>query len=164
MQRLGKLKLKLAKKGKQINMNNTYNTYNTESGKSRDNGSSPTGDFSPNNGRVHCGTKTSYLSPRICLCEDKGGYNLQAYMPGVSKDGVSLSFEAGELTIVGERLAPEFGNRLYGEIMWADYRRVIELDPSIDIEKISAVMSQGILQVRLPKSDASKPRSIEVMG
>ena len=44
----------------------------------------------------------------------------------------------------------------------ADYRRVFELDPAIDTNKISAKMEQGMLTLTLPKSEQVKPRKITV--
>jgi HSP20 family protein len=43
-----------------------------------------------------------------------------------------------------------------------DYRRVYELDPSIDTGKINARIEQGLLTVTLPKAETVKPRKIAV--
>jgi HSP20 family protein len=43
-----------------------------------------------------------------------------------------------------------------------NFRRVFELDPSIDTSKISAHIEQGILTLRLPKAEQVKPRKITV--
>ena len=43
-----------------------------------------------------------------------------------------------------------------------DYRRVFEIDPSIDAAKISAKIEQGVLTLHLPKAEAVKPRKIVV--
>jgi HSP20 family protein len=88
---------------------------------------------------------------------------LEAEMPGVNKDGLELTLEGNELTIVGRRNGgPMSGEALFRESQEADYRRVFELDPAIDTAKVSAKMDQGVLTLTLPKSEQVKPRKISV--
>ena len=51
---------------------------------------------------------------------------------------------------------------LHRESRGNDYRRVFEIDPSIDATKISAKIDQGVLTLHLPKTEAVKPRKIVV--
>lgn len=104
-----------------------------------------------------------YLSPRVNITETKDGYLLEAEMPGVNKEGLEISLEGSELTLVGRR-APEPQNLelLYRESSNADYRRVFELDPTIDAGRIEARMENGVLHLHLPKAEQVKPRRITV--
>lgn len=108
-------------------------------------------------------TREEYVAPNVNIFETADGYVLQAEMPGVGKDGVEITLEEGEITITGRR-APETvgGEALFRERHNADYRRVFELDPAIDTDKIAAKVEQGILTVTLPKSERVKPRKISV--
>jgi len=107
--------------------------------------------------------RVNYLTPLANIAESKDGYVLEAEMPGVSKDGLEITVENGELTIVGHRAAVETrGRELYRESRATDYRRSFELDPSIDTAKISAKIEQGVLTLQLPKAEAVKPRKITV--
>jgi HSP20 family protein len=54
------------------------------------------------------------------------------------------------------------GTAVYRESRDFDYRRVFELDPSIDTARINARLENGILKVHLPKTEAVKPRRITV--
>ena len=104
-----------------------------------------------------------YLAPQVNIFETKEGYVLEAEMPGVNKEGLEITLEGNEITIVGHRkneVAP--GNPLFRERTLADYRRVFEHDPAIDTAKISAKMEQGVLNLTLPKSERVKPRKIPV--
>jgi len=83
-------------------------------------------------------------------------------MPGVAKDGLDISLEENMLTITGRRPPGLSASLLYRESEPADYRRVFELDPSIETGKISAQMEQGILSLTLPKAEKVKPRRIAV--
>jgi HSP20 family protein len=107
--------------------------------------------------------RVEYFTPLVNLHQDADGYSLEVEMPGVSKQGVEITVEDGKLIIGGHR-APggEFGRAVYRERRAGEYRRVFDLDPSIDGSRISASMEQGLLKVHLPKSEAVKPRKITV--
>ena len=113
--------------------------------------------------RVTPDRATEFVSPEVNIFETKDGYVLQAEMPGVNKEGLEITLEGNELTIVGHReLPPLSGESLFKESYWADFKRVFELDPAIDTTKVTAQMDQGILKLRLPKSERVKPRKIVV--
>jgi HSP20 family protein len=107
--------------------------------------------------------RVEYFTPLVNLHQDADGYSLEVEMPGVGKQGVEITVEDGKLIIGGNR-SPEgkFGQAVYRERRTGDYRRVFDLDPSIDGSKISASMEQGLLKVHLPKVEAVKPRKITV--
>ena len=82
-------------------------------------------------------------------------------MAGVNKGGVEISVEDGNLILVGHRQALNVsGDPIYSERRPVHYRRVYELDPSIDTDKITARVEDGILTVTLPKSEKVKPKKI----
>jgi len=104
-----------------------------------------------------------YVAPEVNIFEAKDGYVLEAEMPGVNKNGLEITLEGNEMTILGHRsVAALSGEALLRESREADYRRVFELDPAIDTGKISARMEQGLLTLTLPKSEKVKPRKIAV--
>ena len=107
--------------------------------------------------------RVSYVTPVANILETADGYLLEAEMPGVSKDGLEVTVENGELVILGRRGDKETpGTALYRESRALDYRRVFDLDPSIDTTKISAKIDQGVLTLTLPKAEQVKPRRIQV--
>ena len=107
--------------------------------------------------------RQDYLLPEVNIFETKEGYVLEAEMPGVSKDGLEITLEGNEITIIGHRQAEApSGELLFRERRLADYRRVFELDPAVDTSKVSAKMEQGVLTLTLPKSERVKPRKINV--
>jgi HSP20 family protein len=82
-------------------------------------------------------------------------------MAGVSKTGVDVSIEDGNLVLLGRREPLNVsGDPIYVERRPVHYRRVYELDPSIDTDKITARVEDGILTVTLPKTEKVKPRKI----
>jgi len=105
----------------------------------------------------------SFALPRATIREEKEHYLLELEMPGVRKDGLEITVENNELTIVGRRSDSKLqGELVYRESRPFDYRRVFDLDPSIDTGKIAAKIEQGIVTLTLPKAEAVKPRKIVV--
>ena len=104
-----------------------------------------------------------YVSPEVNIYETKDGYVLEAEMPGVAKDGLEITLEGSEITLVGHRQNEAVaGEPLFRERTLVDYRRIFELDPAIDTAKIAAKMNQGVLTLTLPKSEKVQPRKIAV--
>ena len=88
---------------------------------------------------------------------------LQVEMPGVNKDGLEISVENNELTIIGRRFLPAVeGTLIHRESRRENYRHAFELDPSIDADKINAKIDQGVVTLTLPKVERVKPRKIKV--
>lgn len=104
-----------------------------------------------------------YALPRATIREEKEGYLLQLEMPGVSKEGLELTVENHEISILGRRSESEpKGEIVYREVRPLDYRRVFELDPAVDPGRISARMENGVVSLTLPRAEKLKPRRIEV--
>jgi HSP20 family protein len=105
-----------------------------------------------------------FVAPVSSVIEDGDGYTLQVEMPGVNKEGLEISVENNEQTILGRRsLAAIDGTLMHRESRAENFRRTFELDPSIDTRKISAKIDQGVVTLTLPKAEQVKPRKIAVL-
>jgi len=104
-----------------------------------------------------------FISPEVNIYETEHSYTLEAEMPGVTREHLEVTLDGNSLTLVGRRNddSPP-GTLLYRESKPADFRRIFELDPAIDSQKIRAQMNQGLLVLELPKTEAVKPRRILV--
>jgi HSP20 family protein len=104
-----------------------------------------------------------FIAPPASVIEASDGYILELEMPGVTKDGLDISVENNELTIVGRRSLPKIeGTLIHHESRPENFRRTFELDPSIDADKIGAKIEQGLVMLTLPKAEHVKPRKITV--
>ena len=104
-----------------------------------------------------------FITPPASVSENSDGYLLELEMPGVSKDGLEISIENNELSITGRRSNPRIeGTVVHRESRSHNYRRTFEIDPSINREKISARINQGVVTLTLPKAEEVKPRKITV--
>ena len=109
------------------------------------------------------GQSEQFVAPTASVVEEADGYLLQVEMPGVDKEGLEISLEDNELTIIGRRSLPTVdGTLIHRESRQEDFRRRFELDPSIDGNKIKAKVEQGILTLTLPKAEHVKPKKIIV--
>lgn len=101
-------------------------------------------------------------APLADVVENDDGYEIHAELPGISKDEVDIQVQDRELIISGEIKNGQRGRthrntRRTGRF---EYRTYLPSDFKPD--KVSATLSNGILTVRVPKSDMAKPRRIEV--
>ena len=107
--------------------------------------------------------KEQFVTPSASVLEKGDGYLLQVEMPGVNKEGLEISIENNELTIIGRRSLPAVeGTLIHHESRRENYRRTFELDPSINSDKISAKVDQGVVTLTLPKAEHVRPRKISV--
>src|SRR5215211_255936 len=104
-----------------------------------------------------------FITPPASVTDIGDGYMLEIEMPGVKKDGLEISVESNELTVIGRRSHSAVeGTLVHRESRPENFRRVFEIDPSIDADKISAKIDQGLVTLILPKAEHVKPRKIAV--
>jgi len=110
--------------------------------------------------QIHGG---AVFMPQVDILETEDELTLLADMPGVDLEEVEIHFENSELTLYG-RAAPrdEGVDFIYREYGVGNFHRAFKIGPSIDSSKISGQLSDGVLTVHLPKTEAVKPRRIEV--
>jgi HSP20 family molecular chaperone IbpA len=104
-----------------------------------------------------------FASPEVDIYEGEGELLLIADLPGVSREGVTVSLDGAELTIEGRRSTAEpEGEAALLETSFADFRRTFVLPREVDPDAIRAEINLGVLRVHLPKAAAAKPRAIPI--
>jgi HSP20 family molecular chaperone IbpA len=106
------------------------------------------------------------VSPLVDIYENEEEVLLVADFPGVDKDNIDIHFEKNELSISGKAFSgiQDNWNQTMREFVPADFHRSFRLARGIDVEKISAEYNNGVLKLHLPKSEALKPRQIEIQS
>jgi HSP20 family molecular chaperone IbpA len=104
------------------------------------------------------------LVPPVDVIEDADGIVVNADMPGVAREDVSIAVEGDTLTIEGvvKLGEPADMRPVYAEIGVAQFRRSFVLSRDLDTARIEAQMRNGVLRVRVPRSEAARPRRVEV--
>ncbi|UXH80795.1 Hsp20/alpha crystallin family protein [Roseateles amylovorans] len=104
------------------------------------------------------------MLPPVDVVEDAQGITLYADLPGVAREQLQLRVDGDQLVVEAEmRLdMPEGLRTSHAEVTSQHYRRTFQLSKELDADRISAELTQGVLQVRLPKAAHAQPRKIEV--
>lgn len=104
--------------------------------------------------------------PPVNLGENDEGFVLTAEVPGIEASDLDVTIEGSTVTLAGARKAEyEAGNGTSvhrRERPTGHFRRAFELPSEIDVEAARATHKDGVLKLVLPKSEAHRPRQIEV--
>ncbi len=103
--------------------------------------------------------------PTVDIYEDENSVTLLAEMPGVSKNGVEIKLDDGNLFIEGVMQSDqEMAGKtvLLQEYEVGNFVRKFSVSETIDQDKIEAVMANGILKLVLPKIKPAEPKKIEI--
>jgi HSP20 family protein len=108
---------------------------------------------------------TSTLFAPTDVSEDENALQLSMELPGVDPNDVRLSLENNVLTIRGEKRQQidENNERVHrSERVYGVFERTFALPNTVDADQIEARFENGILVVRIPKSERARPREIRV--
>jgi HSP20 family protein len=103
--------------------------------------------------------------PRVNVLETDGALVVSAEVPGFAPNNVEVTVHDGVLAIEGkvdEAKTQEEGKVLYSERRNVSFKRTFTLNTDVDVERVTAVVKDGLLSVTLPKVAAAKPRQIAV--
>lgn len=102
--------------------------------------------------------------PRTNLHDAGNQLELLAEVPGMSKDDLNIKIQGNYLEISGTRKtdAPEKYKVHRVEREAVSFTRSFTLPADINTEKVEASLKNGILSLKLPKSEAAKPKMITI--
>jgi HSP20 family protein len=103
--------------------------------------------------------------PAVDVHETPDHVVLRFEIPGVSDKDIHLSITGDVLTVKGERRfdrneATETYHRV--ERVYGKFERSVQLSMPVQTDKVSASYRDGVLEVKLPKAEATKPRDIKI--
>ncbi len=110
-------------------------------------------------------TGTGSFYPALDVIEEKDQYVLKTDLPGIKKEDIKVSVENGILTIEGERKSEteqkdKHVHRV--ERSYGRFARSLNLGTNVDNSKVHASYKDGVLQLIVPKSEAAKPKAIDI--
>ena len=117
--------------------------------------------------RETSGVSRAGVFPPLNVYDDGESLIVHAEIPGIDPNDLELNATVNALTIKGERKTPKtdekasFHRRERGHGIFS---RTINLPQEIDPTKVQATCKLGVLEVLLPKAEATKPRKIEIQS
>jgi len=103
--------------------------------------------------------------PAVDLDESADAYTLTAELPGAKPEEVELEVRESTLTIRGEKRCEREEKKERGHWMERSYGafvRSFTLPSDADVDRVEASFRDGVLTVRMPKSDVAKPKRIPI--
>ena len=117
-------------------------------------------------GRWFCSHRiVAAWKPVADISETDSEYVIKADLPEVSKEDVKVTVDENVITISGERRkeAEHKDEKVHRvESFYGQFSRSFRLPDDADIDGIKAESRNGVLKVRVPKTPAAKPRTVEV--
>lgn len=108
---------------------------------------------------------TRSLRPAMDVEEDENSIVIRAELPGIAKEEVNVTLEDGVLSITGEkRTDRETKEKSYHlvERTFGAFQRSISLPTGVDGDKADAQFENGVLTITVPKSEAAKPKRLQI--
>ena len=111
-------------------------------------------------------TVTEWIPP-VDIAEDEKEYLITAELPEVKKEDVKVTVEHGRLVISGERKferEEKEKDRKYHRIerSYGTFLRSFALPDTATSENVVAEFKEGVLRVRIPKSEKMRPKTVTV--
>ena len=107
----------------------------------------------------------SVWEPAVDISETQEDFQVNADLPGLTKDDVKISYEDGVITIKGEkRQEKEEKEKNYHRVerRYGAFERSFRLPARVEANKIEAKFKDGVLSLRLPKAEDAKPKEIPI--
>ena len=108
--------------------------------------------------------KSNY--PRVDIRENRESVTVDATVPGLQKEDVSIDYEDGHLKISADKQIREGDDFIHREIHRSAFSRWFSVDEEVyEVNNINANLADGILSITIPKKEEAVkplPRKIEV--
>lgn len=111
------------------------------------------------------GTEDHVLKPALEIAENEHAFVVNAELPGVAKEDVTITIEDGVLTLAGEKKREEEQkDRAWHRVerVYGSFQRSMTLPKGVDGDKAEATFKDGVLTITLPKSEQAKPKTLKV--
>jgi HSP20 family protein len=103
--------------------------------------------------------------PAVDVYEDKDDVVIKAELPGLSKEDIGVEVADATLTIKGEKKREETikeEDYYCCERAFGSFTRAVDLPCEVQADQVKASFKNGVLEVRMPKTEEAKNKSITV--
>jgi len=105
-----------------------------------------------------------YFTPAVDVLDAQDELVLHADLPGATPESIEIRYEDGVLSLKAAVLPRNWDNAraLRQEYVVGSYYRAFRLGDEFDAAKFQAEFKAGVLELRMPKAEAARPRRIPV--
>jgi HSP20 family protein len=106
-----------------------------------------------------------FREPAIEIYEEKDDVIIKADVPGMKKEDLDINISGTLLTIKGEKKQEEEVKKkgyYYSERSYGSFLRTIDLPKEVQIDKARAHFKDGVLELRLPKTEEAKRKDVKI--
>jgi HSP20 family protein len=92
-------------------------------------------------------------------------YHMRVALPGFEPNEIQLNLQGNRLMISGEHKSDQEkkeSDYMHREFSYASFERTIVLPENVDTEKLTAELTNGMLEITVPVSSAALPKKIEI--
>lgn len=111
--------------------------------------------------------ETEFNFPKVNVSENDKEVTVKAELPGMDPKDVDISIQNNVLVLKGEKKFEEEhteGDFHRVECSYGSINRTIQLPAEVDPEKVKAKCKNGVLNIKMPKTEGSKTKKIEIEG
>ncbi len=114
-------------------------------------------------------TTARSFQPALDVRSSETEVSFVADVPGVKEEDLEVTLENHVLTISGARKFEAADKQPHETAVvlgrsYGSFKRAFTLPENLDEEKLSAVLADGVLTVRIPKQPKVQPRRIAIQG
>lgn len=113
------------------------------------------------------GESQTWAGPALNVYEEQDSLIVEAQVPGMKPEDLDINVEQGVLTITGQTSTEaerKERNYLVREHRTGRFTRSLRLPATYDPDACQANFEDGLLRLVFPKSEAAKPRRIQISG
>jgi len=110
-------------------------------------------------------TGIAEFTPSVDVKENDKEFIIKAELPGVEEKDIDVTVTNDSVTIKGEKKEEKEDkdkNYYYMERSYGSFSRVIPLEAEIEANKAEARFKNGVLEVKIPKSQTAKAKGTKV--
>lgn len=111
----------------------------------------------------HMADQNDIYKLRVDVREEDDAFVLTTAVPGLSADDLEIQVLENVVRIEGE-YATSDGEHLLRELPEGKFIRTLRLPSDVDSDKVEAKISNGILNLTLPKVESARPKKIKVIA
>jgi HSP20 family protein len=102
-------------------------------------------------------------APSVDITENDKEFLIMAELPGIKKDDIKIQLHNGVLTISGERKSEKRDEKEHRiERYYGSFARSFALPENVKEDGVTAEHVDGVLHLKLPKSEPAKPKAVEI--